>query len=174
MITIQYAGCHQTEENYKRIRRQGGSGTFLLIFFESAMYVVTEEGIENASPSACILYAPGAPQDYGAVRDFRASFVHFTADEEEIARFKIPQNRVFYPGDPASVLQLLGRIDNEFYAQDLYAEEALSGLVQELLIRLSRDQYARKIEENTSFVIPNPLTQERLEEILLEYGLLDA
>ncbi len=39
------------------------------------------------------------------------------------------------------------------------------------------DEYrelARKIEENTSFVIPKPLTQERLEEILLEYGLLDG
>ena len=38
------------------------------------------------------------------------------------------------------------------------------------------DEYrelARKIEENTLFVIPAPLTQERLEEILLEYGLLD-
>lgn len=39
------------------------------------------------------------------------------------------------------------------------------------------DEYrelARKIEENKKFVIPKPLTQERLEEILLEYGLLDA
>ena len=35
-------------------------------------------------------------------------------------------------------------------------------------------ELARKIEENTQFVIPKPLTQERLEEILLEYGLLDA
>ena len=39
------------------------------------------------------------------------------------------------------------------------------------------DEYrelARKIEENTSFVIPKPLSQERLEEILVEYGLLDG
>ena len=39
------------------------------------------------------------------------------------------------------------------------------------------DEYrelARKIEENTQFVIPKPLTQERLEEILLEYGLFDS
>lgn len=34
-------------------------------------------------------------------------------------------------------------------------------------------QLARKIEENTQFSIPTPMTQERLEEILLEYGLLD-
>lgn len=39
------------------------------------------------------------------------------------------------------------------------------------------DEYrelARKIEENTQFVIPKPITQERLEEILMEYGLIDT
>lgn len=33
-------------------------------------------------------------------------------------------------------------------------------------------QLAKAIEENDTFVIPKPMTQERLEEILLEYGLL--
>ena len=39
------------------------------------------------------------------------------------------------------------------------------------------DEYralAKKIEENQLFVIPKPMTQERLEEILSEYGLFDA
>ncbi len=39
------------------------------------------------------------------------------------------------------------------------------------------DEYrelAKKIEENTQFVIPKPLSQERLEEILFEYGLFDS
>ncbi|MGM9936392.1 MAG: nitrogenase iron protein [Candidatus Ornithomonoglobus sp.] len=38
------------------------------------------------------------------------------------------------------------------------------------------DEYrelARKIENNTKFVIPTPITQERLEQILMEYGLID-
>lgn len=38
------------------------------------------------------------------------------------------------------------------------------------------DEYrdlAKKIEENELFVIPKPMSQERLEEILIEYGLLD-
>lgn len=38
------------------------------------------------------------------------------------------------------------------------------------------DEYrelAQKIEKNKKFVIPKPLTQERLEEILIEYGLFD-
>ena len=35
-------------------------------------------------------------------------------------------------------------------------------------------QLARAIDENTLFTIPKPMTQERLEEILLEYGLLDT
>ena len=32
---------------------------------------------------------------------------------------------------------------------------------------------AQAIEENSSFTIPTPMTQERLEEILLDYGLID-
>lgn len=39
------------------------------------------------------------------------------------------------------------------------------------------DEYrklAKKIESNEKFVIPTPITQERLEEILVEYGLMDA
>lgn len=34
-------------------------------------------------------------------------------------------------------------------------------------------QLAKRIDENDMFVIPKPMTQERLEEILMEYGLLD-
>ncbi|MCB6993657.1 nitrogenase iron protein [bacterium 210820-DFI.6.37] len=34
-------------------------------------------------------------------------------------------------------------------------------------------QLAQRIEENEMFVIPKPMTQERLEEILVEYGLMD-
>jgi nitrogenase iron protein NifH len=39
------------------------------------------------------------------------------------------------------------------------------------------DEYrelARNIEENTDFVIPTPMSQERLEEILYEFGLMDG
>lgn len=35
-------------------------------------------------------------------------------------------------------------------------------------------QLAKAIDENTHFTIPKPMSQERLEEILLEYGLMDA
>lgn len=34
-------------------------------------------------------------------------------------------------------------------------------------------QLAKAIDENTHFSIPKPMTQERLEQILLEYGLMD-
>lgn len=33
---------------------------------------------------------------------------------------------------------------------------------------------AKAIDENRTFTIPTPMTQERLEEILLEFGLMDA
>ena len=33
---------------------------------------------------------------------------------------------------------------------------------------------AEAVINNTNFTIPTPMTQERLEEILLEYGLMEA
>lgn len=33
---------------------------------------------------------------------------------------------------------------------------------------------AQAVIDNTNFAIPTPMTQERLEEILLEYGLMDS
>jgi nitrogenase iron protein NifH len=38
------------------------------------------------------------------------------------------------------------------------------------------DEYralAKKIDENKMFVIPKPLKQERLEELLMEHGIMD-
>ncbi|MBQ1688722.1 MAG: nitrogenase reductase, partial [Lachnospiraceae bacterium] len=32
---------------------------------------------------------------------------------------------------------------------------------------------AQAVIENTDFVIPTPMTQERLEEILMEYGMME-
>lgn len=34
-------------------------------------------------------------------------------------------------------------------------------------------ELARKVDENELFVVPKPMTQERLEEILMQYGLMD-
>lgn len=39
------------------------------------------------------------------------------------------------------------------------------------------DEYrnlAQEIEDNQLFVVPKPMSQERLEEILMEYGLMDT
>ncbi len=35
-------------------------------------------------------------------------------------------------------------------------------------------ELAKKIDENTNFTIPTPMTQDRLEEILIEHGLMEA
>jgi len=35
-------------------------------------------------------------------------------------------------------------------------------------------ELARKIDENKTFTIPTPITQERLEEILIEHGMMDS
>ncbi len=147
MITVQYAGCHQTEENYIRIHRPKGSGGYLLLFFESAMHVITEESIETAEPGACILYPPGVLQDYSAIRDARVSFIHFTTEAEDLRQFSVPQNRIFYPEDPDYVMSILSRIDTEFFTRDLLSDVVLDQEVRQLLILFSRERHAQILEE---------------------------
>ncbi len=35
-------------------------------------------------------------------------------------------------------------------------------------------QLAKKIAENENFVIPTPITQDELEELLMEFGIMEA
>lgn len=147
MIHVQYAGCHQTEENYIRVHRPKGSGGFLLLFFESAMHVITEDSIETAEPGACILYPPGVLQDYSAVRDARVSFVFFTAEPEDLEGISLPMGRVFYPEDPDYVIRILSGIDTEFFTRDILSERILHNEVERLLILFTREQHARILEE---------------------------
>ena len=147
MIRVSFAGCHQTEENYKRVQRPAGSGGYLLLFFESAMHVVSDEQIVTAEPSACILYTPGTAQDFGAVRDFRLSFVHFTADEQDLSAYHFPRNQVFYPEDPEYVSRAIGRIDSEFFTKDLHFEKQAEAELSMLFLMFSRESHIRMIED---------------------------
>ena len=45
---------------------------------------------------------------------------------------------------------------------------------QALGVETGARQLARAIEANDMFVVPKPLSQERLEELLMEHGILDA
>ena len=70
-------------------------------------------------------------------------------------------------------------VDREIELLRAFAEELGTQLIHfadpEMLMLVEEEyrQLARKIEENEMFVIPKPMTQDRLEEILLEYGLMD-
>ncbi|MCH5138804.1 nitrogenase iron protein [Clostridiaceae bacterium UIB06] len=88
------------------------------------------------------------------------------------------------------------KVDNEYELLDAFAKESGTQFPHNVLRSLmvtkaeinkktvidydttaeQADEYrelARKIDENKMFVIPKPMTQERLEEILMEYGLND-
>ena len=59
------------------------------------------------------------------------------------------------------------------YNGEKYLPQMLDSLIAQ---SRQADEYralAEKIEQNDMFVIPKPMTQERLEEILFEYGLME-
>lgn len=148
MFTIRYAGCNVTGENYTKILKPYGSGDFLFVCFLTHTHVTIGDRIETARPGACILYTPGTPQHFDAVRDFRFSFVQYDAPADEANAFGLPENSLFYPKDPENVLGLLKEIHIEYFTQDLYCSDIMHALLLQLFACLARDRDSEALEKD--------------------------
>lgn len=138
MYRINYCGYNISNADRDTIYRPGGSGDYLFLLIHSPMEFYQPRLPAPAEPGACIFYSPGFPQHYQAVREFRNSFVHFTADAELLIPYGIPENRVFYPGNREELNDLLKQIYAEFLTKDLHCEKKLAALIDLLLISISR------------------------------------
>ena len=162
MIELHFCEYNRSNQDYDTISRPSGSGDYLLLLLKTPMKVYLREGLSVTRENACILYTPGYPQHYQAVRRFCNSYLHFSSDEdpadrpaensgkcpaetlaedpsENIAqRFCIPENEIFYPPDPQELDVYFQRLQQEFFSSSPYREEAIHCLVTELFIALSR------------------------------------
>lgn len=146
MITVNYVGYNVSESNHTRIYRPKGSGDYLFLFFLSGMHIVTDNVLDIAYPGGCMIYMPGEAQDYSAIRDFRASFVHFEMPAEEFDQYELPLGHIFYPKHGEIIQDLIMRIQSEYYTKEPYCETALSGLMSDLLIRIAREEHEKNVE----------------------------
>ncbi|MDE5716231.1 MAG: AraC family transcriptional regulator, partial [Lachnospiraceae bacterium] len=64
------------------INRPEGSGDYLFLYFMAPMKVQMGGRTHMTREGAFLLYTPGEPQIYEAVRQFKNSFVHFTCDDD--------------------------------------------------------------------------------------------
>ena len=126
------------DEDYDTIFRPSGSGDYLLLLLKTPMKVYLKEGLTVTRENACILYTPGFPQHYQAVRRFCNSYLHFSSGENPAQRFRLPENRIFYPTDPQEFDVYFRRLQQEFFSSSPYREEVIHCLATELFIALSR------------------------------------
>ena len=91
LMTVNYCNFQYFNRDCDRIYRPGGSGDYLFLLLHSEMAFRLPEGAFQNRPGACILYTPGTPQDYQALRTFKNSYVHFSAPEDFVKSFCLPE-----------------------------------------------------------------------------------
>ena len=138
MIELHFCEYNRSNHDYDTIFRPSGSGDYLLLLLKTPMKVYGKEGLSVTRENACILYTPGYPQHYQAVRRFCNSYLHFSSDENPASRFCLPENQVFYPARPQELDPYFCRLQQEFFSASPYREEAAHCLATELFIALSR------------------------------------
>lgn len=159
MLKINHIGFDVTGKNYERVYRPDGSGDYLLLFALSSLHVCLENEIAVAAPSAMIIFEPGKVQEYSAVRDFRLSYIHFSASRAEMDRFGLPVGEVFYPKNPELVRQFIEQIFREYFSKDVLFEDEADSLLRNLFVLLHRERNAEEKEE---------LTNSKLYKLFLE------
>lgn len=138
MFQVNFCGYNISNADRDTIYRPKGSGDYLFLLIQSPMEFKAPKLSAPAKPGACVLYTPGHPQHYQAVRGFRNSYVHFSAEPGDLAPYQIPENTVFYPGSSDELNSLLKQIYAEYLTKELHYQKRLDSLVTLLAVSLSR------------------------------------
>lgn len=143
MFHITYCDYNRSNPDYDKINRPNGSGDYLFLYFMTPMKV--QLGTENiiAKEGAFLLYTPGHPQIYQAVKKFKNSFIHFTSESNAfLKQYDIPVNQAVYLSNPGAMNELLRNIYVENVTKmDYYAEQS-DKLMHQLFILFSRQYHA--------------------------------
>ncbi len=139
MFTIDYCGYNTRNPDYDIIYRPNGSNSYLLLLLLSPMYFYIDDNKILTKPGACILYTPKVFQKYQAVKDFFNSYIHFFTEEQEVASYSFPQNRIFYPDNTHDINWFIRKIHEEHLIKPLHYPEMIHGLILQLMATIDRD-----------------------------------
>jgi AraC-like DNA-binding protein len=161
MMKVNYVGYETEGEHYARIHRPQGSGDYLLAYFLTPMHITRDNDIAVAMPGGVMLFEPGKEQDFSALREFKVSYVHFSARKEEVDSFRLPLMEVFYPEEEGLVNQYIKEINTEFNTRDFLFEYEMDSLLRNLFVRLSREIHKRMVEETNNTTMYSLFCQAR-------------
>ena len=146
MFAVDYVSVRMEGDKYTRIQRPYGSGGYLLLRFRTPMYVFRDETTETAAPGAMLLYTPGVPQDFGAIREFGVDMLLFTADPKEVEAFGLPLNEVFMPAEQEITGKMLEQLEIEYCTKDVMSLVMLDADLRRLFVHLKREEKVHKFE----------------------------
>lgn len=143
MFHTGYCDYNRVNPDCDIIDRPEGSGDFLILYFMTPMKVHLGGRTHMAKEGAFLLYTPGEPQIYQAVRRFKNSFVHFTCDDDDFLEdYGLPANRIVYPPDPGAINALFKLIYVESVTKQDYYQEQLDKLMHQLFILFARQLHS--------------------------------
>ncbi|MDE6387332.1 MAG: AraC family transcriptional regulator [Lachnospiraceae bacterium] len=164
MFHIGYCDYNRFNPDYDKIDRPEGSGDYLFLYFMTPMKVQTEVDITVTKEGAFMLYTPGAPQIYQAVKRFKNSFVHFTCNDDSFLKtYDLPVNRIVYLPDPDAMNALLQHIYVESVGKREHYEEQLDKLMHLLFILFSRQLHTYPKEADFSANLYEHFMKARIE-----------
>lgn len=146
------------------ISRPTGSPTYTFLHFSTPVQIRIGGELTVARPGACVFYSPGEAQWFHAEVEMIHNWMHATPDLKDLLEgFRIPQNRLLYPGDTTFISEIFRKVEVEFFSDDPFRETLIDGYIREFLIRLSRALHG----DAPAAVIPRG-TREKLRVVRME------
>lgn len=125
------------------ISRPDGISRYTFLHFSTAVQFRFGDQTVEASPGACIFFAPNIPQWFQSPQPLIHNWMHTGSELHRLLEhFGIPENRLLYPGDTAFISEIFRKIEVEYFSDNPHREELIDGLITEFLIRFSRSLHA--------------------------------
>lgn len=169
MYRLNFCEYNRSNQDYDTIFRPAGSGDYLFLLLKTPMKVYINDTLIITRENACILYTPGIPQHYQAVRKFYNSYLHFSSGENPARHFQIPENTVFYPGNSSQINSFISQLQQEHFSQLPFHEEAIHSLITTLFLSIARSltqTFSQKEDAGNLY----PLFQSLRLKMLTECG----
>lgn len=161
LMTVNYCNFQYFNRDCDRIYRPHGSGDYLFLLLHSEMAFRLPGGAFQNRPGACILFTPGTSQDYQALKTFKNSYVHFSAPEDFVESFPLPQNTLFYPKAVQKIDQQIQAIHQVFLKRDRCYEAELDSLLEQLFVYTVRNLESSPDAQHSS-LLENTFQEIRL------------
>ena len=112
---------------------------YTFLHFYDSVELLAGGKIITTNPHACILYTPGIKQFYRSDTPFLYDWLHFKADVS--LPDGLQSNTIFYPADHSYITTIIREAEKEFHSHKLYQATLIDIKLQELFIKLSREDH---------------------------------